>query len=76
MFRFHYERLKRRWTQQQLGDLAGINQTYVSLMERGRMTPTHAELEGLSRALGVRPPDVLLKPVLVEPPEVEESVAP
>jgi len=44
MFRFHYERLKRRWTQQQLGDLAGINQTYVSLMERGRMTPTHAEL--------------------------------
>jgi transcriptional regulator with XRE-family HTH domain len=72
MFRFHYERLQRKWPQTQLAALTGINQVYLSLMENGRMTPNDDELARLARALGVYPPAVLLKTVLVEPPEVDE----
>ena len=72
MFRFHYERLRRKWPQTHLAALTGINQVYLSLMENGRMMPNDEELGRLAGALGVFPPSVLLKPVLVEPPEVEE----
>jgi transcriptional regulator with XRE-family HTH domain len=75
MFRFHYERLVRRLTQKQFAGMCGINQVYLGLMENGRMTPNEEELTLMSHALRVYPPSILLKPVLVEPPEVEEPQA-
>ena len=73
MFYFHYLRLSRRLTQRQLATLTDINQSHISLMELGRMTPTGAQLEGMALALGVSPAQVLMKPVVVEPPDLAES---
>jgi transcriptional regulator with XRE-family HTH domain len=70
VFRFHYERLRRKWPQTQLAALTGINQVYLSLMENGRMTPNEDELQRMACALGISPPSVLMKPVLVEPADV------
>ena len=73
MFYFHYLRLTRRLTQNQLATLTGINQSHVSLMELGRLTPTQTQLEGMARALGIAPARVLMKAVVVEPAEIEEQ---
>ena len=73
MLRFHYERLVRRIGQKKFAEMTGINSVYLGLMEHGRMTPNEDELTRMSHALRVYPPSILLKPVLVEPPEVEED---
>lgn len=41
-------------TQEELADRAGIHNTYVSLLERGRKAPTLVVLLGLSEALDAR----------------------
>jgi transcriptional regulator with XRE-family HTH domain len=66
MSRAEFERRKRGLTQHQLADLTGVPQTYISLLERGRLVPTEQELVSLSEVLEVSPPSALLKPVLVE----------
>lgn len=66
MLRCHYERLERGWTQVQLGRLAGIPQTYISLLERERLIPTERDLTNLSKVLGVFPPSELMKPIVAE----------
>jgi transcriptional regulator with XRE-family HTH domain len=66
MSRAEFERRKRGLTQNQLATLTGVPQTYISLLERGRLVPTEQELVSLSEVLEVSPPSALLKPVLVE----------
>lgn len=69
--RLRFERIKRGWTQRQLGDLARVRQVDVSFIETGRLRPTEEQLRRLARALGISPPDVLLRPVKVVLEEVE-----
>jgi hypothetical protein len=66
----HYERLRRGWRISQLAALANTNNVYISLMERGRLTPTPDELERIGRALGI-PPDSVMKRIDV--PQAEEQ---
>ena len=73
MFYFHYLRLTRRLTQHQLAAMTHINQSHISLMELGRLTPTDAQLEDMAMALGITPARVLMKPVVVEPEEVSDT---
>lgn len=46
-------------TQQRLGELAGLHRTYVSLLERGRRTPTLDVLFRLAESLGVSASDLV-----------------
>jgi transcriptional regulator with XRE-family HTH domain len=48
-------RERRRLTQEQLAELAGIEARYVRLIERGRMNVTLAVLVAVGDALGVEP---------------------
>jgi transcriptional regulator with XRE-family HTH domain len=63
-----FARRQRHWSQEKLGQLTGITQAFVSLMELGRGIPTPAQLQRLSLELGL-PPEILLKPVVVVLPE-------
>jgi transcriptional regulator with XRE-family HTH domain len=65
-----FARRQRHWSQEKLGQLTGITQAFVSLMElgRGMGIPTPAQLQRLSLELGL-PPEILLKPVVVVLPE-------
>lgn len=67
MLRLQYERIVHGFSQGTLARLAGTTQPDICLIERGRLLPTATQLERLARALGVAPPSILLKPVLVEP---------
>ncbi len=76
LIRLHYERIKRRWTQAELGRRAGIRQSDLSAIERGRMVPSEDELLRLANALHLGPPSVLMKPtVLADEAEAEALVA-
>ncbi len=48
-------------TQEQIEELSGFNQQYVSGLEQGRRNPTVVTLYELSQALGVHPIDLLNK---------------
>ena len=65
ILRLHYERIKRGWTQAELGRRATIRQTDISAIERGRLNPTDDELLRLANALLISPPSVLLKPTVL-----------
>lgn len=54
-------RLAAGLSQEQLADKAGIDRTYVSLLERDERIPTVNVLIGVCRAMGVRASDVLAK---------------
>jgi transcriptional regulator with XRE-family HTH domain len=62
VLRLRFERTNRRLSQKGLGALAGMPQHFVSFFEIGRMVPTDAELQRLSKVLGV-PAEDLLKDV-------------
>ena len=49
-------------SQEELADMAGIDRTYVSLLERGQYSATIDILERIAVALGVRPADLLREP--------------
>lgn len=51
-------RVKRRKTQWDLKKMAGINQTKVSLIERGYVTPTETEKAAIAEALGFNVDDI------------------
>jgi transcriptional regulator with XRE-family HTH domain len=57
-------RREKGWSQQQLGDLVRIHQTFISMIERGVGLPAPDQRVRIARALGV-PPDKLLDPVTV-----------
>ncbi len=46
-------------SQERLADKAGIDRTYVSILERDRQSPTVDMLIRVCRAMGVRASDVL-----------------
>jgi transcriptional regulator with XRE-family HTH domain len=54
-------RLAAGLSQEQLADKAGIDRTYVSLLERDERVPTVNVLIGVCRAMGVRASEVLAK---------------
>ena len=52
-------RRKRGLTQVELADAAGLRQSAVSMIERGRIEPSLATLHSLAAALGCRPAKLL-----------------
>ena len=46
-------RQSRRWSQERLAAEAGIDRSYVSLIEHGQSSPTAKKLEQIANALGV-----------------------
>lgn len=54
-------RLAAGLSQEQLADKAGIDRTYVSLLERDERIPTVNVLIGVCRAMGVRASDVIAR---------------
>jgi transcriptional regulator with XRE-family HTH domain len=53
------QRQKKKLSQEQLGDRAGIHRTEVSLLERGAREPRLSTIVKLARALAVRPAELL-----------------
>jgi transcriptional regulator with XRE-family HTH domain len=74
ILRLHYERIKRRWTQSELGRRAGIQQTTVSAIERGRINPTADELLRLANALLITPPSVLMNETVLPDEAAAEAL--
>jgi transcriptional regulator with XRE-family HTH domain len=52
-------RKKRMLSQEQLGFESGLHRTYISLLERGKMSPTLKTLAKLALALNVSPSEVV-----------------
>jgi transcriptional regulator with XRE-family HTH domain len=46
-------REKKRWTQEQLAEISGFSQQYISSLEKGHRNPTVITLYELALALGV-----------------------
>jgi transcriptional regulator with XRE-family HTH domain len=74
LLRLHYERIKRRWTQAELGRRARIQQTIISAIERGRVNPTEDELLHLANALSITPPSVLMQPTVLPDEAAAEAL--
>jgi transcriptional regulator with XRE-family HTH domain len=58
------ERLRRRreqdgLSQERLGEIAGVDRGYVSLVERGKVNPTVTTLVRLAAAMGMNPGELL-----------------
>ena len=47
------ERTKRGWSQEQLGELAGISNTSIGAIERGQSTPSTLSLAKIANAFGI-----------------------
>lgn len=56
-------RKARGLSQEALADLASIDRTYVSALERQRYAATIDVIEGLAEALGIEPLELLSVPV-------------
>lgn len=65
MLRIRQERLRRGWSQTDLGGRAGLSASDVSRVETGRFQPYPQQHLRLARALKLRPDELLLP---VEPP--------
>lgn len=48
------ERMRRGFSQEELGARAGVHRTYVGMIERGEKNITLLNIEKFARALGVR----------------------
>ena len=57
--RLRRQREKGGLSQERLGQLAGVDRGYVSLVERGRVNPTVTTLVRLAAAVGMNPGDLL-----------------
>jgi transcriptional regulator with XRE-family HTH domain len=72
VLRLRYERFRRGLSQAGIAAAARVPQPMVSLIERGRLVPTPAQLTRLAAVLDI-PPDDLLRDVSlltpVEPPQ-------
>jgi len=53
------QRLKKGFTQEQLGELAKVNYKYIGEIERGEKNPTAVVIYKLSKALGVLVSEIL-----------------
>lgn len=54
-------RLKRNWTQEQLGEKAGYSHTQIGNIETSRQTPRYRLIVGLSHAFGMRPSTLIAR---------------
>jgi transcriptional regulator with XRE-family HTH domain len=52
-------RLEKSLTQEEMSDLCGFGQNYLSDLERGRRNPTVVTLWEISQTLGVTPVDLI-----------------
>ena len=59
MLRLKSERLRRGWTQTDLGFHSRMTTAEISRIETGRLRPYPGQVERLSRALGLRPSELL-----------------
>lgn len=66
LLRITYERVARRMTLAQLAELAGITSAHLCNIEQGYATPSGRVLAAMAKALGVTPPEVLLRPVVIQ----------
>jgi DNA-binding XRE family transcriptional regulator len=62
MLRIKFERLKRQWSQQELGYRAGMQGADISKIERGWMKPYPSQAKRLAAVLEI-PPETLCEPV-------------
>jgi transcriptional regulator with XRE-family HTH domain len=60
MLRIKWERLKREWTQTQLGRLTQMAGTDISKIERGLLHPYPGQRERLAQVLGIDPAELLI----------------
>jgi transcriptional regulator with XRE-family HTH domain len=60
-----FYRLKRGWSQDTLGALAGVGKERICNIELGNHTPNDALLAKLALALDVAPAFTLLRPVVI-----------
>lgn len=67
-FRYH-----RRLTQAALAERAGLNQGFISEIERGNRNPSHATLEALAAALRVSPAMLVGGGAEHDAPQIEET---
>jgi len=61
-------RSRRKVSQQEVAEKAGLSVSYISMLERGARTPPLETLEVLAKALGVKPLDLLAKSTTKAPP--------
>jgi transcriptional regulator with XRE-family HTH domain len=54
-------RMAKGWSQETLAFEAGLDRTYISLLERGQRSPTITTLYSLAAALGLSFPDLAHK---------------
>ena len=59
MIRMKVERLRRGWSQQDLGYHARVQATDISRIERGRLIPYDSQADRLAKALGITPAQLL-----------------
>jgi transcriptional regulator with XRE-family HTH domain len=64
-------RLRRRWSQVELGGYSGLDNSYISRLEKGMMTPTIDVMLQLSKAFGIVP-ERLMKEVRIELEKLSE----
>jgi transcriptional regulator with XRE-family HTH domain len=59
MLRIKWERLRREWSQEQLGAMAQLSATDISKIERRFLSPYPEQRQRLAKALGIRPEELL-----------------
>lgn len=68
-------RLELCWSQEELGERAGLHPSYIGQIERGTKKISLVTLQKLSAALKVRPTDLLLdRPVAYKPSSWERKI--
>lgn len=76
MLNCEYRRRQRGLRQGDLGRIVRIGQSWISLLEQGRWTPTDDQLTRIAQELGLSP-DEVLKPVVATidlPADATETV--
>ncbi|MET0557734.1 MAG: helix-turn-helix transcriptional regulator [Solirubrobacterales bacterium] len=68
------ERESKGISQERLGQLAGLDRTYVQRLEGGRYSPTLDTVESLARALQILPSELVARADGSGEDEVEEEV--
>ena len=53
------ERLRRKWSQEDLAGEAGLNRSYLTDLENGRRTPNLGTLMQLAQALGMETSELI-----------------